>query len=80
MKRGVIENERNLVEDESILSSLDESSTDDNSDEKSISTDSLKDIQDGNYVHLNINARYARWKYVTVLVKQKVERSVTLSK
>ena len=39
-----------------------ESYTDDDSDEGSISKDALEDIQDGNYIHTDINAIYARLK------------------
>ena len=41
---------------------IDELSTDDESDDKYISTNSLKEIWRGNYVHPEINARYARLK------------------
>ena len=57
-----MENERNLEEDDSILASIDESSADDNSDEKSISTENIEDILDGSYVHPDINASDARLK------------------
>ena len=59
---GLLENKRNFEEDEPILASINEASVDENSDEESISTDNLEDIWDGRYVHLNINARYARLK------------------
>ena len=57
-----MENESNLEEDEPILGSIDKSSTDDNSYEKSISTDDNEYIWDGSYIHSNINARDARLK------------------
>ena len=47
-----MENERNLVEHESMLDSIDESSAEDNFDDESISTNALEDIR-------NINVRYA---------------------
>ena len=47
-----MENERNLVEDESILDSIDKSPTDDEYDDGSISMNALEDIWDGNYVYL----------------------------
>ena len=42
-------------EDESILASIDKSSEDNGSNDVSISKDTLKEIQDGNHVHMNIN-------------------------
>ena len=44
------------------MASNDESSTDNNSDDRYISTNSLKKIRDGNYGHADINARYTRLK------------------
>ena len=55
-----MENERNLVEYESTLGSIDESSIDDKSDYESLSTDALEDIRYGNHVNLNINSGDAR--------------------
>ena len=55
-----MENKHNLVEDESISDSIDDSSTYDESDDGYISTNNAKDIQDGNYVHTEINAIDAR--------------------
>ena len=57
-----MENKCNLVEDESILDSIGESSTDDNSYGGSIITDDLEKFWDGNHVHPNINTRYNRLK------------------
>ena len=57
-----MENEQNVAEDESILASIDESSSYDDSDEGYISMNSLEDIPDGNYVHPDINARDDRFK------------------
>ena len=42
--------------------SIDESSTDDDSYDVSMSTNALEDIQDGKYVYPYINARYSRFK------------------
>ena len=56
-----MENECNVVEDESILDSIDESYTDNYSDGY-ISTKALEDIWDGNYVHPYINARDSRFR------------------
>ena len=58
----LLENKHNLVEEKIILSSIYESPEDNNSDDESISMDALKDIQDGNHVHPNINTRYSRLK------------------
>ena len=44
------------------MASIDESYADDNSDEGSISTNALEDIQDGSHVHPDINTRDARLK------------------
>ena len=56
------ENKRNVAEYESILTSIDESSTDDDSDDGYISTNTLEDIRNVNYLHPGINTRYARLK------------------
>ena len=42
------------------MASIYESCTDDDYDEGYMITDALEDIQDGNYIHLEIRARYAR--------------------
>ena len=55
----LVENERNIVEDESILASIDESSTEDDSDDRFIGTNALKKIWDGSYINPDINSRYA---------------------
>ena len=55
-----MENEQNLVEYESISVSIGESSAYDNSDNESISTDTLENIQEINHVHLIINERDSR--------------------
>ena len=57
-----MENECHVIEDESNLPSIDESSADNVSDSEYISTDDLKEIRDRNYVHPNINARHSRLK------------------
>ena len=44
------------------MASTDESSTDDDYDDGSISKNSLADIWGGNYVHLDINTIYSRFK------------------
>ena len=59
---GLLENEHNFEEYESILDSIEKSSADDNSDDRYIITDSLEDIWYGSYVHKNINAIDARLK------------------
>ena len=63
---GLVENELNAEEDESILASIDESSTEDDSGGGSIRTKNSKDIRDGIQVHPYINKRDTRtqseWK------------------
>ena len=44
------------------MARINESYAENNSNEESISMNDLEDIRDGNYVHPNINARYARLK------------------
>ena len=61
-EENLAEKEINVAEDESILASIDESSSYDDSDEGYISMNSLEDIPDGNYVHPDINARDDRFK------------------
>ena len=61
-EENLAEIEFNVAEDESILDSIDESSTYDDSDEGSTSMNSLEDIPDENYVHPDINARDDRFK------------------
>ena len=57
-----MENKRNVAEDESISYSFDELSTDDKSDDRSISMNDLEDVWYGNYVHIEINKRDFRLK------------------
>ena len=47
----LVENEPNVEEEKPIFDSIDESYTDDESDDGSISTNSLEDIQDGSQIH-----------------------------
>ena len=61
---NLVENECNVVEYESILGSIDESSTDNDSDEKYISTNALEDICNRKYVHPYTTTRYSRLKNV----------------
>ena len=44
------------------MASINESYAENDSDDKSISMDDPEDIRDGNYVHPNIHARYARFR------------------
>ena len=67
------ENERNTEEEESISASIDESSTDNNYDDGSISTKSLWDICYGSSIHPELNARYARFKISANIKKTKNE-------
>ena len=57
-----MENEHNLEEYESILASINDSSTNNDSDDGYISTNTLEEIWDGNYIHPDINKRYPRLK------------------
>ena len=65
------ENERNTEEYEFISTSIDESYTNDDSDDGSISTNYLKDISDGIQIHPKINARYSRLKICDRIKKKK---------
>ena len=68
-----MENERSLEEYESILASIDESSSDDNSDEEYISTDNIEDIRYGSHVHPNINSRDTILKIHDHIIQAKSE-------
>ena len=57
-----MENELNLIEDESISVSIYQSSVDDNSDGEYIGKNTIKHIRYGNYVHPNMHTRYSRLK------------------
>ena len=59
---NLVGNRRNLVEYGSVLASIDESSADNNSDDKYISTDYCEDIWYGIYVHPYIHERDSRLK------------------
>ena len=54
---NLLENERNLVEDESFLASIDESYSDYNPGNEYICKINIEDIRNGNHVHPNINGR-----------------------
>ena len=47
----LVENKHNAEEDESIFSSIDDLFTDNDSDDRSISTNHLEDIQYGSQIH-----------------------------
>ena len=57
-----MENEHNVAEDEPISSLIDDSYIEYDSYDGYISTNSIEEIWDGNYVHPDINARDARLK------------------
>ena len=57
---NLVENERNSEENESISPLIDESSTENDSDEVYISINMLEDIWDGSQIHQEINSRYDR--------------------
>ena len=69
-----MEKELNSVEYESILSYIDESYADNNSDDQYTSTNALVNIWDGNYVHLILTQYMPDLKYLNVLGKRKVRR------
>ena len=71
---NLAESKRNKEEDEPILDSIDESSTDDDSDDGSISTNDLKDIWDGSQIHPYIKSVYARLKIRDRMKQTKSER------
>ena len=48
---NLVENERNVEEDKSILDSIDESYKENDSDDGYISTNTLEDIQDRSQIH-----------------------------
>ena len=54
------------------MASIDESSTENDSDEGSISTNALKEILDGSQIHIELNARYARLKILDRIKKRNV--------
>ena len=56
----LVENRRNTEEDESIFSSIDHLSTEDNSDDRYIGKNALEDIRYGRQIHPKINARDTR--------------------
>ena len=58
----LVEDERNAEVDESISSSIDELSTEDHSDDGSISTNAAEDIQDESQIHPDINTSDAIFK------------------
>ena len=62
MKRVFIEKIFSVVEDESIPDSIDKSSTDNDSDDRSISTNNIEDIRDGHCIHLDIKTRNTIFK------------------
>ena len=70
---NLAENKCNAEEDESILASIDESSTDHDFDDGSISTNYLEDIWDGIQIHPDINTRDARLKIRDHIKKTKGE-------
>ena len=55
---GLVENEHNAEENESIYASIYESSIYDDSDSRSIRTNNNKEVWDGSQIYSEINARY----------------------
>ena len=58
----LVKNERYVAKNESISALIDELYTEYDSDDESTSTNSLKEIRYGSYVHPDIMARYSRLK------------------
>ena len=71
---GLVENERNVVYDKSILASIYKSYTEDDSYYGFMSRNALKDIRDGKYVHRNINVRYPVLKISDHISQLQIER------
>ena len=69
----LLENERNSEEEESILDSIDESYTEDESDDGSISTNVLGDIRCVSQIHPELNARDAGFKICHHIIRTKKE-------
>ena len=59
---NLLENERNAEEDKYISASIDLLSTDNDSDDVSISTNTLKEIRVGSQIHTELNTIDARFK------------------
>ena len=59
---NLVGNKQNIAKDESISASVDDSSTDDDYDDVSLSKNAIEDIWDEKRAHLDINARYYRLK------------------
>ena len=55
------------------MSSIDELSTDNYSDDGDISTNSINDIRYGSQIHPDMNAKDATLKYFTMLSKLKMD-------
>ena len=69
--RNLVENERNTDEDKSISDSIDESSTENGSDDESINKNAIKDIWYGIQVSPEPNARYDRLKICDWIIQTK---------
>ena len=67
-----MEGGHNVAKDKPISASIEELSTDYESDDVSISTKNLENIWYGNHVHPDMNTIYTRLKYVTLLSKHKM--------
>ena len=70
---NLVENEHNIEEDKSTLSSIDELSTDDYSDDVSISKNTVEEIWDGSQIHPVTNARDTRLKIHDCIKQTKSE-------
>ena len=54
------------------MSSVNESYTDDDSDDGYLNTDTLEDIRNGSQIHPYITSRDTRLKYMTISEKRKI--------
>ena len=62
-----------VEEDKSSYASIDELSIDDDYDDRYVSTNSLKDIQDRIYIHQDINTRDAMLKIINCIRQMQSE-------
>ena len=70
----IVENEGNIEEYKSIFPSTDESSKDNDSDDRSVSTKNIEDIWDVYKIHLELNTIYYRFKIRDCNKQTNIER------
>ena len=74
---NLVENESNTEEEKSISASIDESSTDNDSDEISIITNAFEDIRDRSKINPELNASDAILKIRDLILKTQNEWKVS---